>query len=329
MLSFLFTAAFLSLGLHSVSASAIQVTPIDQTINVTSNGTFVLAYKMLWNESDPGYFSTTFYWDSANTTPYWNFTYIGFLCRFTDGTEFSTPIDVGIKKEAPYGYPSGHYRYTVAVNESYGESYNGEFWLNITMRAAGVANNGHHPHSGGDHNITISKVRSNEKSTNEVGPGTTTIHVTPRILSSDSTGAPKEAFNVTLGEEVYVEGYGFQNSTTGATIRLYIVANQTWTDGQPIESDVRGDYNTTSVTAAGVLELTRLGKLDLGAYDIVADVNNNSVYDAATDAVDNVTSFPGVTVVPEFSFETAIAMAALTIIFAVVCLRNRKLKPLP
>lgn len=328
ILSLLFTAAFLSLSLLNVSAPAILVTPIGQTINVTSNGNFVLAYKMIWNEPDPGYFSATFYWDSANTTPYWNFTYVGFVCRFTDSTEFSTPIDVAIKKGVPHGYPSGHYRYTVTISESYGESHNGEFWLNVTMRAAGVADDVHHPHSGGNRSITISKVRCYEKTTTEAGPGIITIHVNSRILSCDSTGAPKEAFNATLGESVYVRGYGFQNSTTGATIRLYVVPNQTWTDGRAIEGDVRGDGNTTSVTGTGILEPIRLGKLDLGAYDIVADANNNSVYDVATDALDDITSYHGVIVIPEFSSWIAIAIAALTIIPIVICIRNRRLNPL-
>jgi len=178
----LLVAAFFSLSLPNVSAPAILVTPIDTTITVTSNETFTLVFKMKFNETDLGYFgSVTFYWDNDETdpnAPYWNFTYEGFKCWFTDGTNFSVSIVDNINKAVPYGYPLGYYRYVVQIRETDGEPYNGDFWVNVTMRAAGVKNSVYYPHAKGDQNITISMVRCYEASMTSVGPGNCTVHVT-------------------------------------------------------------------------------------------------------------------------------------------------------
>ncbi|MFQ5999164.1 MAG: CARDB domain-containing protein [Candidatus Bathyarchaeia archaeon] len=177
----LFLSSMLILQVYS---PAVIITPIDTTITVASADTFILAYKMSFDEADPGFFSITFYWDNNETAPdapYWNFTYLDFVSKFVDGTSFSGSINVTIKKEVPHGYPSGYYRYTVSVTETYGEDYNGDFWINVTMWAAGTADGVWYPHAEGDQNITISKVRCNENTILSVGPGNATIHVTEMI----------------------------------------------------------------------------------------------------------------------------------------------------
>jgi len=145
----------------------------------------------------------------------------------------------------------------------------------------------------------------------------------PEVMACDSTGAPQEIFDITSGDDVYVMG---SNLPSNESIKLYVVQNQTWTDNQSIGSDVRGNYNTTSVTVAGILEPTRLGELDRGAYDIVADVNENGIYDEAVDSVDDVNSAPGVIVVPEFPYGTAISTILVTsvIILVAIYTTNRK-----
>jgi len=318
-LSFLLAAAFLSLGLPRVSAAAILITPMDTTIIVAPNETFVLAYKMLWDEPDPGYFSATVYWDCADTTPYWNFTYIDFVCKFANDTDMPG-VEWNITKGTPQNSTTP--RYILQHKQTAGVWGNGEFWLNVTMRAAGVVNGVYSPHAGGDQNIVISMVRCYEETTTEAGGRPCTIRVPPWIASCNSTGAPKEGF--LINETVYVKGYGFPNSTDGITIRLYVVPNTMWTDGKVTGTDVRGAFNLTSVDPTGNLTITALGTLPLGEYDIVADVNNNSIYDAAPDTVDEFTSLPGIIVVPEFSFGMAIAIMAILTTTSIIYVRNRK-----
>ena len=331
----LLATAFLLIGLPSVSAPKILITPIDKTIVVVSNETFVLAYKMEWDEPDIweppppilNYFSVTVYWDCNDTTPHLNFTYIDYVCKYTNGT--NVPLSGwSLKKKIPSGSTTP--RYTLAHQQDDGVGGNGEFWLNVTMRAAGVVNGYYTPHAGGDQKITISSVRCNEETTYEVGPGDATIRVVPVMWSCDSTGSPKEVFNVTLGEAVYVKGIGFGS---GVEMRLYVVENTTWTDGQAIGADVRGiAYNFTTVDPFGVLgdpsdpsEPYCLGIPPLGEFDIVADIYPYGRYNNATDAVDDLSSAPGVTVVPEFSYGIAILiMAVLAAVSVAIYTRNRK-----
>jgi len=323
-------AVFLSMGLSSVSAPEILITPINKTISVVSNETFVLAYKMNWDEPDSldslNFFSATISWDSNESdpnAPYLNFTYIDYVCKYTNGTDL--PLSGwDLKKAVPSGYPSTYFRYMLMHYQWDGVWGNGEFWLNVTMRAAGVLNGSYVPHVGGDQNITIVKVRCNEETPLEAGPGDVKIHVRPRIFSCDQDGNPKDVFNVALGEAVYVKGYGFGS---GARLRLYVVQNTTWTDGQSIGADVRGTFpNMTNVDSGGNLTVYRLGLLPLGYHDIVADASPYVKYNNATDAVDDVSSAPGITVVPEFSYGIAVLiMSVLAVLSVAVYIRNRKL----
>jgi hypothetical protein len=173
----------------SVTALSILVTPISQTVTASPNTNFTLNFKMVFDENADGYFSVTFYWDNNETDPiakYWNFTYEGFVCEFTDGTDFSVPITVTARKAVPDGYPQGYYRYTYQISEEQGEPYGDqtrhkEFWLNITMRAAGRQGGNFISHVPGCQNITISKVRCYENTAINLGPGNATIQVTSRM----------------------------------------------------------------------------------------------------------------------------------------------------
>lgn len=156
-------------------------TPINDTIYVVSGGTFVLLFNMKFNETEEGGFFVTFYWDNNEADPnarYWNFTYEGFVAKFVDGTEFSVPINVAIEKRVPDGYPSGYYRYRITISGAYGELYNGGFWVNVTMRAAGVMNGVYYPHAEGDQNITIFSVYCKELNS-AFASGICTINVIP------------------------------------------------------------------------------------------------------------------------------------------------------
>ena len=170
--------ARLRIDVKYVLGTGIVFTPIDETINVLSNETFILASKMRFDEPAKGYTYVIVAWDNNETdpnAPYWNFTYEGFKCWFTDGTNFSGPITVDIYKEVPYGYPPGYYRYVIVIMENYGEGHDGEFWLNVTMRAAGLLNGVYIPHSKGDECIIMSVFCAED--TIVRARGTSTIHV--------------------------------------------------------------------------------------------------------------------------------------------------------
>jgi len=337
-MSFLLFAAFLSLGLSlpKVYATDIPYTPIGKTFPVTSNETFVLSYKFVFNETDPGFFGLTFYWDNNETDPnarYFNFTYQSFVAKFTDGTSFSLPDNVTITVEkrlatGPGGGP-GVYRYAVTIDESYGETKNGAFWVNITIRAAGIVGGSYFPRAGGNPNITCSSTFAAEASVIMLESELCTVHVKPRIMACDSAGVPKKDFNVTRGEDAYAKGFGFVSGASG--IRVYVRPNATWTDQKSIGDDIRGtyNYNTTSADLAGKF-LIRLGMLPPpypGAYDIVADTDRDKRYDEAIDAVDDATSAPGIVVVPEFPYGTAILTMIATLAATLVVIRVRKRKP--
>ncbi len=289
-LVFLIAASILFVSLPSISAQIIHDTPVGKTINVVSNETFVLAYKMEWNDPEnPGFFIVTVYWDVPTNASHLNFTYIDFVCNFTDGT----PVP-GVHLSYYTANPGpGFMRYSLQHIQDSGVDEDSAFWLNVTMRAAGVVNGSYVPHAGGDQTIRLSPGVRCRELIEVTASGKCTIHVTPRILSCDSTGTPKDTFNYT--EKVYVKGHGFNSN---ATIRLYVVQNTTWTEGKPIGTDVRGAYSTADVNPAGTMPAADLGILPIGEYDIVADANNNTFYNATEgDDVDDATSTPGVIVV--------------------------------
>jgi hypothetical protein len=81
-------------------------------------------------------------------------------------------------------------------------------------------------------------------------------------------------------------------------VNIYIVGDRTWTNGMAIPSDVSSDgVNTLHTTGAGSLGPANVWPPPLtdGGYDIVLDVNQNGIYNAGIDAVDN-PNHPGFTV---------------------------------
>jgi len=122
--------------------------------------------------------------------------------------------------------------------------------------------------------------------------GTDLVHVTEDgrfanaqfIYSSDDTGAEKSIFPP--GETIYVTGV-FPLGLV--TVDTYVVNNTEWSDGQAIGDYI---YKTSVSFPGGVLPVTPL--VQVGLYDIVVDYDQNGVYDAATDAVDDSTWTPGV-----------------------------------
>lgn len=224
---------FSALGLPRVSSAALLISPISTTITVTSNETFTLAFKMRFDESPaPGWFYVIFDWDNDETdpnAPYWNFTYEGFVAQFTDGTNFSGPIEVRIIKGVPTGYPPEYYKYTVEISEAYGEAKNGEFWVNVTMRAAGLMNGAYTPHAIGDQKITRILVDCVEDISGGSGFGTCTIRVTGQFTLTNLytvnlrvNGTFLYGNNLTIKFYSYSDIYQGEASVYNATTTAYV-----------------------------------------------------------------------------------------------------------
>jgi len=115
-------------------------------------------------------------------------------------------------------------------------------------------------------------------------------------FASDSLGAQQNVFGV--GETIYVVGGGF---SAKQFVDIYLVPNATWTDGDPIGISVLPVVTVETMHPPDAphlrfgLPITSLGKPPNDSYDVVVDFDQDGVYDAATDGIDDVTQRPGFT----------------------------------
>jgi len=174
----------LSSFIPQISAPKVLITPKNKVFNVISGETFILSYKIRFDEPDEGFFALGFSWDNNETdpaAPYWNFTYEGFVAKFTDGAGFTVPVTASVIKAIPDGYPAGYYRYIVTIGTAgeKGEGKNGDFWVNITVRAAGQSGGIYINHTAGDHIMTIGMTIVAETTMIIDSAGSCTIRVLP------------------------------------------------------------------------------------------------------------------------------------------------------
>ena len=132
--------------------------------------------------------------------------------------------------------------------------------------------------------------------------------------------------NETVREDVYAIGSGYP---PGETYDLYIVSDQTWTDGMNI-SPYKVKKTTVSTDANGKITphptlIWSKDETKIGKYDIIVDVNKNGTYDNCTDVLDDldVDNTAGFEVVPEF---TTIAIPVATILGLLFLFSRRKRK---
>lgn len=233
LILFLVIAVLLTnLSVVEVSPSQIISTPINSVIETPSNEIFNLSFRMTFDEEEEGFFSITFYWDNNESDPnciYWNFTFVSFTAQFINGENFSSPLNVSIRKAVPSGFSGNYYRYTVSISELYGETKNGEFWVNVTMLAAGIKNGAYIPHAVGSQNITIVNVRCYENSLTESGSGECLVNVTPQINFHDV--AVVELFpystEVPYGEDIKINVTVGNYGTLTETFNFAILLNNT------------------------------------------------------------------------------------------------------
>jgi hypothetical protein len=146
----------------------------------------------------------------------------------------------------------------------------------------------------------------------------------PFIESSNVTGNPKDTFFTT--DEVYVIGHGYSPSTT---YHLYVVEDSaTWTDGMAIPPRVNGTATTVSSDAGGYIPPTLVWSdpLVIGKYDIVIDVNNNSVYDNGIDYLDDndIEVTAGFSVIPEYPTFLILPLLMIATLLAVYVKKRKR-----
>lgn len=102
----------------------------------------------------------------------------------------------------------------------------------------------------------------------------------------DSVACGRGQFSFLVGEDVYVEGRGFNPNDT---VNIYVKTNQGWMPGDPIGTDDGDGVDANIVTTpAGLLPCTKIwtNPLTIGEYDIVVDVNQDGNFNAG-DVVNN------------------------------------------
>jgi hypothetical protein len=115
----------------------------------------------------------------------------------------------------------------------------------------------------------------------------------PLAESTDAVGVRKDVYATT--DNVYATGSGFQPDTN---VDVYIVADLSWSDGDPIPDDVSSDrVKTLTADDYGTIGPATVWPAPLtpGEYDLVFDANQNGTYDYGIDAVDH-PDHPGFTV---------------------------------
>ena len=133
-----------------------------------------------------------------------------------------------------------------------------------------------------------------------------------------------------MNEDVYVIG---NNYAPLASYNLYIVTDElVWTDGMAIPARVTGSATSVTSDALGNVATTLAWSdpLILGKYDIIVDVNDNGIFDAAIDALDNsdIQVTAGFFVIPESPFGTmmiTLSMISGLIVFVGIKKRAQKI----
>jgi hypothetical protein len=143
------------------------------------------------------------------------------------------------------------------------------------------------------------------------------------IESCDATGIKKDSFNI--GEAVYVMGTGYTPSTI---YNIYVVTDLDWTDKLAIPTRIPGTATQVSSDLSGNVPPTEAwsSPQTLGKYDIIVDVNNNSMYDQGIDALDdNDTQITaGLLVIPEYQLAVLLGFTGLTALEAFYFSKKRR-----
>jgi hypothetical protein len=108
--------------------------------------------------------------------------------------------------------------------------------------------------------------------------------VPPEGRATDAAGVGMDVY--TTDEIVYATGTGFPPNSD---VDVHIVGDLAWSDGDAIPPDVSGGVETVTTDGNGDLGPAPVWQplLTPGEYDMVFDANQNGVYNAGTDVVDD------------------------------------------
>jgi hypothetical protein len=138
----------------------------------------------------------------------------------------------------------------------------------------------------------------------------TALCLEPTIESCDAAGVKKDVFMLT--DDVYAIGTGYQPLHNYS---IYVVEDVTWVDGMAIPPRVPGTTPAVTADASGNIVVTLMwdDPLVQGKYDIVVDVDNDGLYYAEADALDDsdVEVTAGFFVIPELPLGTVLAASSM------------------
>lgn len=154
--------------------------PPSENARIIQGQTFTVRHTSSWTEPEYlGYYSLALYRDCYEDNPYENFTFLYARAYFIAGAHAGEPIENSVIFVAES--MGAHTRYTVAVSADLGDDRDGQFSVDVTMRASGF---GDVPHSPSDnHPVSYAGPLSvRESAIVEVEVSPIAIEVLPRQL---------------------------------------------------------------------------------------------------------------------------------------------------
>jgi len=187
-----------------VLAPAIISWP-EETMEVNPGENFTFRHRLRWDEAAPGFYVITIYWDYGGDNS-WHFTFVENRAYFDNGDPIETTVSTSDNGS----------RYTVQVKNVVWDPRNGEFNVDLTLRASGPDGS---PHRGGEHPISYVAIRCNEDSQRVEYPAPVTVRVPGRgvavsISPSYQSGTP----GTTLSYSITVTNTGTFDDTYDLTI---------------------------------------------------------------------------------------------------------------
>ena len=144
-----------------------------ETARVVQGRTFIIRHLSEWDDPEiPGYYTVVIYWDCYGD-PSENLTLLYAKAYFTSGPHVGEPIDNTVST-ADNGT-----RYTIGVSNTAGDDRDGQFNVDIVMRASG---SGNVPHIPGYHTIFHSGINVVESGSYFDAVDPIVIEVLPRVV---------------------------------------------------------------------------------------------------------------------------------------------------
>ena len=253
LLSTLIIASLMALAISLFSplihAGGEASSPMGDTIEVISGQTFILRHRCWWDSPDLGYYLYTIYWDCLENRPSENFTFLEAKAYFDNGETIDNfvwfmqePTGTGTRftvRVANFPYP---------IWQGFGDPRNGEFNVNIIMRAAGE---GGVPHVPGDHLVYYYDYECIVWEDNIIPiippPLPITIRVLPKVGVEISPHYQDGIPGSVLNYSVKVTNRGENADSYILTVSDNLVWNPTLSDNT-LENVAPGENKTTTLT---------------------------------------------------------------------------------